>query len=366
MIERAEGGASARPGFLLADEKMGACRSTSLRRCIIAIVSLMLASNVIVAAELSPGAVRAAEDYSMQHGGLSFLATQNGRTLLERYADGASADMELRIYSGTKAFWSLAALAAVEDGLLNLDEHVADTIPQWRHDKRKASVTIRQLLDFDSGLEPNFSLQESQAGNRDEVAIRGSMVAEPGAAFIYGPAALQVFHRVLKEKGQSPSRFLERRVLHRLGLGSQRYLEDRAGNPLLASGFVLTARQWSKLGELVLRNGAPVISPSLLEECWRGPEANRMFAFGWWNNRAATFGREIDVEKMLDRKWQDQDWRNGCLCRDAPRDLVACIGSGHQRLYVIPSLRLIVVRQGDGGSFLDGSFLRILLHGQSP
>jgi CubicO group peptidase (beta-lactamase class C family) len=322
-------------------------------------------SQVLAAAELPLAAVREAADYSMGHSGLSFLAIQNGRTLLEKYSHGTDARTALRIYSGTKAFWNLAALAAAEDGLLSLDEHVADKIPQWRGDKRKASVTIRQLLDFDSGLEPNFSLQESQSGDRDEKAIRGSLVAEPGSTFIYGPAALQVFHRVLEAREKSTTRFLEHRVLRRLGLGSQRYLEDRAGNPLLASGFTLTARQWSKLGELVLRNGAPVISSHLLEECWRGPTANKMFAFGWWNNRAAAFGREIDVEQTLDRKWQDQNWRDGCLCRDAPADLVACIGSGHQRLYVIPSLRLIVVRQGDGGSFSDGTFLRLLLRGQS-
>ena len=89
-------------------------------------------------------------------------------------------------------------------------------------------------------------------------AIRARMSAEPGSAFIYGPAALQVFHRVLKEKlrDESPTHYLERRVLHRLGLGSQRYLTDRAGNPLLATGWILTARQWAKLGQLVLADGS--------------------------------------------------------------------------------------------------------------
>ena len=38
-------------------------------------------------------------------------------------------------------------------------------------------------------------------------------------------------------------------------LGPQRYLDDRAGNPLLAAGFVLTARQWAKMGQLVLERG---------------------------------------------------------------------------------------------------------------
>ncbi len=315
--------------------------------------------------ELNSSALRAAASYSMRHAGLSLLVMQNGRTLLERYSGGADAGTALRIYSGTKAFWGLAALAAAEEGKLHLDEPAANTIPQWRSDNGKARITIRELLNFDAGLEPKFGLHELERGDRDDIALRAAAIAEPGSAFIYGPATLQVFDRVLRDKVQSTTRYLEKRVLHRLGLGPQRYLEDRAGNPLLASGFVLTAREWAKLGQLVLRNGAPVVSARLLEECWRGSAANRMFSLGWWNNRAAPFGQEIDVEQMLARKWEEQDWHDGCLCRDAPPDLVACIGSGHQRLYVIPSLRLVVVRHSDGGSFSDARFLRLLLHGQS-
>jgi len=189
------------------------------------------------------------------------------------------------------------------------------------------------------------------------------MVAEPGNAFIYGPAGLQVFHHVFKEKlrGESPTHYLERRVLRRLGLGSQRYLADGAGNPLLATGWILSPRQWAKIGQLALANGAPVISRSSLELCWRGTAANRAFSLGWWNNHAAPSGREFDFEQMLMPKWPDQNWREACLCRDAPGDLVACIGSEGQRLYVIPSLKLIVVRQGNGGSFSDARFLRLLL-----
>jgi CubicO group peptidase (beta-lactamase class C family) len=254
-------------------------------------------------------------------------------------------------------------LAAADDGLLRLDEHVADTVTSWRSEPRKAQVTIRQLLDFNSGLEPEFFLHETQSGDRDAAAIRARMAAEPGSAFIYGPAALQVFHQILKEKlrGNSPTHYLERRVLHRLGLGSQRYLTDRAGNPLLAAGWILSAKEWAKLGQLVLANGRPVVAPNSLQQCWRGTAANRAFSFGWWNNRAAPNGREFDFEQMLLPKWQSQDWRDACLCRDAPIDLVACIGSEGQRLYVIPSLQLIVVRHADGGSFSDAHFLRLLL-----
>ena len=64
---------------------------------------------------------------------------------------------------------------------------------------------------------------------------------------------------------------------------------------------------------------------------------------------------------MLKPDWSRQHWAGACLCRAAPRDLVACIGSDYQRLYVIPSLELVVVRHGAGGPFSDARFLRLLL-----
>lgn len=302
--------------------------------------------------------LKAAAEYSTRHRGVSFLAIQDGRTLFEQ-----NGKTPHKIYSGTKAFWDLAALAAAEQGLINLDDRVADTIPSWRNDSRKSRVTIRQLLNFDAGLQPQFFLHETQSGDRDATAIRARMVAEPGNAFIYGPAALQVFHQVFKEKlrGESPTHYLERRVLRRLGLGRQRYLEDRAGNPLLATGWILTAKQWAKIGQVILDHGAPVISRKSIEQCWHGTSANGAFSLGWWNNRAAPNGREFGFEQMLIPEWPNQNWREACLCRDAPSDLVACIGSEGQRLYVVPSLQLIVVRQANGGSFSDARFLRLLL-----
>src|SRR5205814_2887320 len=139
---------------------------------------------------------------------------------------GGGADTLRKIYSGTKAFWNLGALAAMEGGLLKLDERVADTIPEWQSDARKSPVTIRQLLDFSGGLAPGFFLHGRDPGDRDAIAIKLPIIAAPGAAFVYGPGALQVFHRLLKAKlrGEAPKHYLERRVLRRLRLGPQRYL----------------------------------------------------------------------------------------------------------------------------------------------
>jgi len=313
-------------------------------------------------AEVSDDGVRAAATYSAAHRGTWLLVLERGKTRLNvRQNRGEKAG---KIFSGTKAFWSIAALAAQEDGLLDLDERASATLPEWGSDPQKSAVTLRQLLNFTSGLEPSFSLHNDRWADRDAHARARMIVAAPGSSFIYGPAGLQVFHAVLARKlaargKETPTHFLERRVLRPLGLGRQRYLADRAGQPLLATGFTMTAVQWARLGQLVLAGGAPVLKRGP-GQALRGSNANPMFGLGFWNNRLAGSFGEVEPEAMLARKWHQQSWTNSCLCRAAPPDLIASVGSGGQRLYVVPSKQLVVVRLGHVTDFSDGAFLRAL------
>jgi hypothetical protein len=310
--------------------------------------------------------LRAAADYSAAHAGLSFLAMKAGRVLYENYPHGHSPYEEHKIYSGTKGFWIIAALKAEEEGIIDLDDRVANTLPEW-NTGGKGRVTLRQLLSFSSGLDAGNQLHGDGFDNRDAIAIRTPLVAQPGAAFIYGPAPLQVFHEVFKHKlagrGETPTQYLEHKVLRPMGLGPQRYLADKQGNPLLATGFMLSARQWSRMGQLILSGGSPVVSEHSLAQCFRGSSANGCFGMGFWNNvkAADAAGRELDVEDNLEPKWYRQNWHNVCLCHAAPSDMVAAIGSGYQRLFVIPSMQMILVRQGQFGRFSDAQFLRLAL-----
>ncbi len=321
----------------------------------------------LLAGEIGAAQMRAAAQYSATHTGVAMLVMRGGRTVFEDYPNGNSPRGMHKIYSGTKGFWILAGLKAVEEGILDLDERVAATITEWQGDAGKARVTLHQLLSFCSGLDAANQLHGDGFENRDTIALRTPLVASPGSAFIYGPAPMQVFHEILRRKlasrRETTTSFLERKVLGPLGLGPQRYLADKAGNPLLATGFMMSARQWSRIGQLILNGGSPIISPSLLSQCFRGSSANCAFGMGFWNNAmaASPSGHELDVEDMLEPKWYRQNWRYACLCRDAPTDLVASIGSGYQRLFVIPSMQLVVVRQGNFGRISDGQFLRLLL-----
>src|SRR5262249_10174895 len=162
---------------------------------------------------------RAAE-YSESKRGVSMLVMQNGHTIFEHYANGGSASGKWPIFSGTKSFWGIVALAAVHDGLFKLDDPVSDTITEWKVDLRKSRITIRQLLNQTDGIEGASRLQRGSIRDRNAMAIGLPTLAEPDAAFIYGPSHLQIFSELLRRKVGGPGTvaYFERHVSDRLGL----------------------------------------------------------------------------------------------------------------------------------------------------
>src|SRR5258705_6337309 len=200
--------------------------------------------------------VRAAT-YSESRRGVSILVMQNGRTTFERYANGGSAGGRWPIFSGTKSFWGIAALAAVHDGLFRLDDVVSDAITEWKSDPRKSRITIRQLLSQTDGIESASYLQRASIRDRNAMAIQLPTLAEPGAAFIYGPSHIQVFSELLRRKlkGRSTIAYFEGHVSNRLGLHRLNYKKDSLGNPLPATGFELTALECARSGVLLIGTG---------------------------------------------------------------------------------------------------------------
>ena len=336
-------------------------------RCASAIFTLLFLTSVSVLAGLRPSDCARAAKYSEDRRGVAMLAMQNGRIIFEHYANGGTAGAKWPIFSGTKSFWGITALAAVRDGLFKLDDLVSDTITEWKSDPRKAQITIRQLLSQTDGIEGASRLQRPSARDRNAMAIRLPLVAEPGSAFIYGPSHLQIFSELLRRKlgGRTTISYIQSRVLDRLGLGRLNYKKDSLGNPLPATGFELTAREWARLGELVLGRGnyrvRQIIPANLLREAFVGSEANPSYGLTFWLNSQAPTGREEDIERMLDLQWQSAQWANVCICKNAPADMVVALGSHYQRLFIIPSLKAIIVRQGSGAKFSDAQFLRLVL-----
>ena len=342
---------------------------TVVPRAFTGLFAILFAHPLIGAVELQRGDAARAASYSETRRGSALLVIQNGKTVFEHYANGGAVDRDWPIFSGTKSFWGIAAIAAVHDRLLTLDEPVANTITEWKKDSRKSQTTIRELLNATDGIEGASRLQRASVRDRNAMGIDLPLVASPGDVFTYGPSHLQVFGEVLRRKldGRSVFGYLKKRVLAPLRLGDLEHKEDKRGNPLLATGFKLTAREWARFGEMILAGGSyygrRIVPRDLLQQCFNGSISNPAYGFTFWLNREAENpdAREADIENLLDLEWSRADWSHVCFCRDAPPDMLAALGSGYQRLFIIPSMNALVVRQGSNAKFSDAKFLRLIL-----
>lgn len=316
--------------------------------------------------------IEAAARYSAQHQGLALLVWRH-KMLFERYDNGARRGDKNKIYSVVKSVWGLAAAVAVEEGILSWDEKVAATLTEWADDPRKSQVTVAHLLSMSSGIDPGYLLiDDDKTLDKLSPAVGLPALSEPGAVFTYGPANMSLFgellRRKLKARSTTPMRFLSTRVLSRLGI--EDWALDKAGNPMMASGVTLEARQLLAIGRAFLdgtgQRGRPIVKPATLEAFEEGSPANAMYSRALWRNTKASDPEavEVEVEQVLGTDFAG--WDQGCFSRAAPADLLVLLGSYNQRVYVVPSLDLVVVRQGKGTDFKDAEFLRLLFGGERP
>ncbi len=326
------------------------------------LTGLLLAGGLGARGEITADHFANAARYSAAHGGLAFRVEQGGKLLFESYAPGFSASTPHKIYSGTKSFFAVAALVAQREGLLTLNEKASDTLTEWRGDRR-SSITIDELLSHTSGLDIDLGRLYPY---RDQLAaaVRVPLIDSPGARFHYSGANYQAFGEILKRKlrarHESLEDFMKDKIFDPLDIDIDAWKRDDAGNPLVHSGLSLTPEEWAKFGNYVnrARTGRPthLLPGDTLASLFVGHEANPAYGLGFWLNRPPPDTQPIRIlELAIDG---DQLYPGG------PRDLIAAIGSGHQMLYMIPSLDLVVVRFGDGSRYSDGDCLSRLLTGR--
>lgn len=259
---------------------------------------------------------RKAAAYSRANDGEVMLVLRHGKPVFEDTAPGFTVQSPHVLASGTKSFCGVAAMCAVADGLLTLDEPVSATIHEWRNDPRKAGVTIRQLLTLSSGLEGLSSTIDSRANAREagvtdraKASVAARSLAEPGERFIYGPSSFYVFGELLRRKlvaaktGDADlEAYLDRRVFTPIGIDPF-LARDEAGNANFAGGCRLSAVEWARFGEF-LRNGGvhegtSLLAPELITEMLRATGPNQRYGLTWWLLVPGAGNEEDDVADGL-------------------------------------------------------------------
>ena len=286
-------------------------------------------------------ALTAALDWAGTQRSTAVIVLWRGRIVAERYWNGWTPMKDSIIASAGKSVLSAIVGELARSGQLSPDSAATRYLGAgWsRSPGTESRITVRHLLGMMSGL--NDSLQT---------------IVPPGTRFYYNnPAYYQLFAVVQAASRESINAASRRLLFDRIGMSGSTWLPYVDTGEL---GWILssTARDMARFGLLALNrgrwNGVPVLADSAwFTASWRAtPPDNPGYGLLWWLNGSTSY--RTPGPYLLPAQ-------SGPLIPSAPADLVAALGKGDKKIYVVPSLELVVIRHGEEADASVGNPLAI-------
>lgn len=294
--------------------------------------------------------------------GNAIIIWQNGDILIEDYASNYTGNSEHLIFSGSKSFAGILAAIAVREGLFTFDTPLGELITPWDPASERGQVTVRELLNLTSGIE-TASVGASQTASQ---WLNAEMEFERGSTFRYGPTPFYIISWIFhQEFNQNPIAFLNEHLFTPLGLsrGSWTTVDNRFIN--LSFGGSYPAYDWLQIGQMLLNRGTldgqVIIPQDVFAELLIPSDTAPGYGITFWLNGQTSQNKEF--ETALPPDLRDQTAGSALISLAAPDDLFMKSGLFGQKLFVIPSLDLVIVRFGVPfqSNFSDNRFFNILM-----
>jgi CubicO group peptidase (beta-lactamase class C family) len=273
----------------------------------------------------------------------AIVIVKDGHVIAERYAPGFTLDTPLLSYSVAKSFTNALLGVLVRQGRLRVDQPVR--APEWRQpaDPRNALV-IDDLLRMDSGIDAaetgsGFDPVSQMLYGKDDMAAFAAgfpLKEPPRTRWEYTSANTLILDRLLGATvggGAAGMRaFADQELFAPLQTDHVTMEFDGAGTFVGSAHVYASARDYARLGLLFLNDGI-------------GPDGQRRLPEGWVEySRRSTLGSPYGAGF-----WTNDGPSRPAAARVAqgfPKDGFFASGNRGQRIYIIPSERLIVARFG--------------------
>lgn len=278
------------------------------------------------------------------------VIVKNGQVIAERYANGFGVDTPLLSYSVAKSFTNALLGILVMQGRLRVDQPVG--APEWTTaSDPRSRITIEDLLRMRTGL----SVEESADGfspvarmeylknDMAAYAAQYSLRTPIGTEWDYTSGNTLILDRLLGQTvggGEAGMRsFAEHELLEPARLSGLTMEFDGSGVFMGASYVYAPARTYARFGELYLHDGLAPDGQRILPEGWvawsRRSTLGEPYGAGFWTNDGPSRTAASRVRQGF------------------PKDGFYASGYLGQRIYIIPSAQLVVVRFGysQGDSF---------------
>jgi CubicO group peptidase (beta-lactamase class C family) len=273
------------------------------------------------------------------------VVVHGGAVVGEGYRSGFGRDTQMESWSMGKSVTATLVGRLIQMDHLTLDQPAP--IAAWQHpDDPRRAITIRDLLQMSSGLQfsshhesredwhigmPDHFYIYNEAIDVFEFAITRPPEFPPQTIGRYrncDPLSLGYIIKqiVTKTLGENYLLWPQAELFDRIGVRRQVLETDLYGNFILTGFDYGTARNWARLGLLYLQDGiwqGERLLPegftrfvSSIAPAWPEPVYGGLF---WLNTK--------------------EEWA-------LPKDTFMMAGSGQQRVFIVPSADLVVVRMG--------------------
>ncbi len=283
-------------------------------------------------------AVQPLKDFLIDKNTKSFMILVNGRIVMEEYFNGHTATDTWKWNSAGKTLVATTTGIAQQDGLLSINNKASDYLgTAWTNmplDKENL-ITVRNLLTMTSGID-----------DTKELIVKPNLtyVADAGTRWAYGNVFQKLTDVVSDASGKPFETYFNEKLKNKIGM-------DGYWNfgPIFTI-YHSTTRSMSRFGLLALNKGKwnneQIINETFFNESTTTSQTvNPSYGYLWWLNGKTKY--------MIP---SEQTVYPGSLVPNAPADMYAAMGASDQRIYVVPSKKMVIVRMGNAANPEDPYF----------
>ena len=283
-------------------------------------------------------AVQPLKDFLAEKHSKSFIILVNGRIVMEEYFNGHSATATWPWNSAGKTLVSTTTGIAQQEGLLNINNKVSQYLGNgWTSEtlEKENLITPKHLLTMTSGLndESNWVIKSNL-----------TYLADAGSKWSYSNVFQKLIDVVAASSNQTFENYFNAKLKNKIGM-------DGFWNfGTIFTIYHSNTRSMARFGLLFLNKGKwkneQIINETYLNEAISTSQnINPSYGYLWWLNGKSKY--------MVPGS---QTVYPTALVPNAPADMYAAMGAEDQRIYVIPSKNMVVIRMGDASDPLNPNF----------